>query len=50
MTDTQNFVLWSFPTRVVLGEGAAAQCANDKCTWISRNSMRPAGHSEMELH
>jgi alcohol dehydrogenase class IV len=29
MTDTQNLVLWSFPTRVVLGEGAAAQCANE---------------------
>lgn len=27
MTSTANFVLWSFPTRVVLGEGAAAQCA-----------------------
>ncbi|MGD8318789.1 MAG: iron-containing alcohol dehydrogenase [Myxococcales bacterium] len=29
MTDVQNFVLWSFPTRVVLGEGAAAQCATE---------------------
>jgi 4-hydroxybutyrate dehydrogenase len=29
MTDTQSLVVWSFPTRVVLGEGAAAQCANE---------------------
>jgi alcohol dehydrogenase class IV len=29
MTNTQNFVLWSFPTRVVVGEGAATQCANE---------------------
>jgi alcohol dehydrogenase class IV len=29
MTNTQDLVLWSFPTRVVLGEGAAAQCANE---------------------
>jgi alcohol dehydrogenase class IV len=29
MTDTQNLVVWSFPTRVVLGEGAAAQCGNE---------------------
>ena len=29
MTDTQNLVFWSFPTRVVFGEGAAAQCANE---------------------
>ena len=29
MTDVQNFVLWSFPTRVVLGEDAAAQCATE---------------------
>ncbi|MGB8330456.1 MAG: iron-containing alcohol dehydrogenase [Polyangiales bacterium] len=29
MTDTQNLVVWSFPTRIVLGEGAAAQCANE---------------------
>ena len=29
MTDVRNFVLWSFPTRVVLGEGAAAQCATE---------------------
>jgi alcohol dehydrogenase class IV len=29
MTDTQSLVFWSFPTRVVLGEGAAAQCANE---------------------
>lgn len=26
MTDTQNLVLWSFPTRVVYGEGASGQC------------------------
>lgn len=29
MTDSSNLVLWSFPTRVVAGEGAAAQCANE---------------------
>lgn len=29
MTDTQNLVYWSFPTRVVVGEGAAAQCGNE---------------------
>jgi alcohol dehydrogenase class IV len=29
MTETKNLVLWSFPTRVVVGEGAAAQCANE---------------------
>jgi alcohol dehydrogenase class IV len=29
MNDTQNLVVWSFPTRVVVGEGAAAQCANE---------------------
>ena len=29
MTDTQNFVLWSFPTHVVLGEGAASQCGSE---------------------
>ncbi|UCF47092.1 MAG: iron-containing alcohol dehydrogenase, partial [Myxococcales bacterium] len=29
MTNTQNLVLWSFPTRVVLGEGAAGQCASE---------------------
>ncbi|KPK15061.1 MAG: alcohol dehydrogenase [Myxococcales bacterium SG8_38] len=29
MTNVKNFVLWSFPTRVVLGEGAAAQCATE---------------------
>jgi len=26
MTDKQSLVLWSFPTRVVFGEGAATQC------------------------
>jgi len=29
MTDSSNLVLWSFPTRVVAGEGAAAQCASE---------------------
>jgi alcohol dehydrogenase class IV len=29
MTDTSKLVSWSFPTRVVAGEGAAAQCANE---------------------
>ena len=29
MTDTQNLVYWSFPTRVVLGEGAVSQCGNE---------------------
>jgi alcohol dehydrogenase class IV len=29
MTDSSNLVLWSFPTRVVVGQGAAAQCANE---------------------
>lgn len=29
MSTDSNFVLWSFPTRVVLGEGAAAQCAHE---------------------
>ncbi|UCH29614.1 MAG: iron-containing alcohol dehydrogenase, partial [Myxococcales bacterium] len=29
MTDSSNLVLWSFPTRVLAGEGAAAQCANE---------------------
>lgn len=29
MTDTQGLVYWSFPTRVVVGEGAAAQCGNE---------------------
>ena len=29
MTDTQNLVYWSFPTRVVVGEGAASQCGNE---------------------
>ncbi len=29
MTDTRNLVVWSFPTRVLLGEGAASQCANE---------------------
>ncbi len=29
MTDSSNLVLWSFPTRVVAGEGAAKQCANE---------------------
>jgi alcohol dehydrogenase class IV len=29
MTDTQNLVLWSFPTRVLLGEGASAECASE---------------------
>lgn len=29
MTDSSNLVLWSFPTRVVAGEGAANQCANE---------------------
>ena len=29
MTDSSNIVLWSFPTRVVAGKGAAAQCANE---------------------
>ena len=29
MTDSSNLVLWSFPTRVVSGEGAAVQCANE---------------------
>ncbi len=29
MTDTQSLMYWSFPTRVVFGEGAAAQCANE---------------------
>lgn len=26
MTETRNLVLWSFPTRIVFGEGAATQC------------------------
>lgn len=26
MTDARNLVLWSFPTRVVFGEGASGQC------------------------
>ncbi len=26
MTETQNLVFWSFPTRIVFGEGAAGQC------------------------
>jgi len=29
MTDTQTLAIWSFPTRVVFGAGAAAQCANE---------------------
>jgi len=29
MTDTQSLVLWSFPTRVIVGTGAAAQCGNE---------------------
>ncbi len=29
MTDSPKLVLWSFPTRVVSGQGAAAQCANE---------------------
>ena len=29
MTDTQSLVFWSFPTRVVFGEGAAAQCGSE---------------------
>lgn len=29
MTDDRNFVLWSFPTRVVLGDGAASQCGQE---------------------
>lgn len=29
MTDSQNLVVWSFPTRVVLGEGAAPQCGHE---------------------
>ena len=29
MTDTHNLVYWSFPTRVVLGEGAVTQCGNE---------------------
>ncbi len=29
MTDTSNLVYWSFPTRVVLGEGAVTQCGNE---------------------
>lgn len=29
MTDSSNLVVWSFPTRVVAGEGAAKQCANE---------------------
>ena len=29
MTDTPNLVSWSFPTRVVVGEGAVTQCGNE---------------------
>ncbi len=29
MSDIHSLVLWSFPTRVVLGEGAASQCGNE---------------------
>ena len=29
MTDSSNLVIWSFPTRVASGEGAATQCANE---------------------
>lgn len=29
MTDSQNLSYWSFPTRVVAGEGAAATCAHE---------------------
>jgi len=29
MTDPQDLVVWSFPTRVVLGERAAKQCGNE---------------------
>jgi 4-hydroxybutyrate dehydrogenase len=29
MTGARGLVLWSFPTRVVLGEGAATQCAKE---------------------
>jgi len=29
MTDPHTQVLWSFPTRVVLGEGSAAQCGSE---------------------
>jgi alcohol dehydrogenase class IV len=29
MTDTHDLVAWSFPTRVLFGQGAAAQCANE---------------------
>ncbi|MDH3199813.1 MAG: iron-containing alcohol dehydrogenase [Myxococcales bacterium] len=36
MTDTENLVLWSFPTRVVFGGGAARQCGVE--------AVRLAGH------
>jgi len=29
MTDAQSLVHWSFPTRVIVGTGAAAQCGNE---------------------
>jgi alcohol dehydrogenase class IV len=29
MTDAHDLVTWSFPTRVLFGQGAAAQCANE---------------------
>ncbi|MBW2547080.1 MAG: iron-containing alcohol dehydrogenase, partial [Deltaproteobacteria bacterium] len=29
MTDAHDLVAWSFPTRVLFGQGAAAQCANE---------------------
>ena len=29
MTESSNLVVWSFPTRVVVGEGSANQCANE---------------------
>ena len=29
MTDPKNLSFWSFPTRVVVGEGAAATCAQE---------------------
>lgn len=39
MTETRNPVLWSFPTRIVFGEGAAMQCGSEALRFGGRRAL-----------
>ncbi len=39
MTDTHNIVSWSFPTRIVFGDGAAGQCGGEAIRLGGRRAL-----------